>query len=100
MDIPDFTSEPERQAWFIRNAEYFNIVRRANRRYYSAKVASLPKAEAMAKSIVENYPGINLMIYAVHGVSDCWVMNIMGKGLSANAKAKTTNTSKRRDTSV
>lgn len=96
IDIPDFTSEPERQAWFIRNAEYFQVVRRANLKYYKAKVATLPLAEALSKSIVESHPGVNLMIYAVHGVSDCWVMNIMGKGLSANAKAKTT--SKRRDT--
>lgn len=75
----EFATEQERREWFIQNADYFTIIRRADRRNYRVEVSSLPLAETAAEGIVKKYPHAKLLIYAVVGASDVWVKNVIGQ---------------------
>lgn len=87
--LPSFNTELERREWLIANATHFSVVRKANRKTYKIIASSLPVAECIANQVVLLHPHARLMIYAVYGVSDVWVMNVFGNG----NKAKTTQSS-------
>lgn len=81
--IPEFSSREEREKWFVENADYFTIVRRAKGKSYRVETKTLVRAETLAKSIVEQprYQHVRLLIYAVRGVSDTYVETIAREGI-------------------
>ena len=92
----NFTSEQERRDWMIEHADKFVIIRRANRRNYRVEFPTLELAQRSAAGIVARYPFARLLIYAVCGVSDVWVENVIGEG-NKNAEAASRDSSLRRN---
>lgn len=83
----DFATWQERDAWILKNADYFTVVRFHGRNHHldghRGKAAeyerhecpTLREAEALAKRLKET-PGRPFMIYAVSGTHDAYVKTI------------------------
>ena len=78
--IPDFKNEPERQAWFIQNADYFSAVSRRNFRNERTEHRTRTEAVAYATQTLRDDPQARpFMIYAVVNNSDTFVENVIRK---------------------
>jgi hypothetical protein len=73
----DFKSWADRDAHIISNADYFTVGRRLGPRlgYERHEVKSLLEAESLARRMAKS-TGKVYMIYAVAGISDCFVRAI------------------------
>lgn len=82
----NFISSEQRSQWLIQNADYFTVVRRVRRTYERHERPTLEEARRLAKSLVDRC-GQPFMIYAVKGVHDTWVENVMPEEVK-HAKGK------------
>lgn len=95
--LPEFSSYQEREKWLCEHADYFRVVRRANLHNYSGNVKTLEQAIAMAQRIVKDHPTVRLLVYAVYGISDCWVATVSNKGIEGSHATRTDSSLPRRD---
>ena len=79
--MAEFASIAARDAFITANAQYFTVGRRIGPRqgYERHEVKTLAEAEALAGRMAKN-TGKPYLIYAVSGVSDCFVRAIMPTG--------------------
>lgn len=76
--IPEFTSEIDRQKWFITNADYFTAITRYNRQNIREEKPTLAEAKAYAKAALSKNPAYrSFMIYAVVNGSDTFVQAVL-----------------------
>lgn len=80
----DFESIAERDAWITANADYFTVGRRLGPRegYDRHEVKTLSEAENLAGRMAKQ-TGRAYLIYAVAGISDCFVKAIHPGGANA-----------------
>jgi len=75
--LPDFNTSVERDEWIRAHADYWTAVRFRGRGYYERReFKDRQSAETAARRMANDTPGRPVMIYAVAGEHDSFVVAI------------------------
>lgn len=73
----DYTTNEAYRRSLIEEADYFTVIRRRNCRNERWEFKTLIAALTAAHLMLEDDPEARFMIYAVKGIHDTWVHNVM-----------------------
>jgi hypothetical protein len=80
--IPEFKHYKERNKWIVDHAQFFTIILKRDRKYLRSERYTFEEAVALANQVLEQYPHVRLMVYAVAGGHDTLTATVSTDGVT------------------